>query len=370
MNKFQISRRQAIILFLICTISSKMQMLPCLLAGDVGKDLWLVLLFGACIDIFFLFLTILINKICPTLTTHDLLRNTYGKIFSSIIGILLLSYFICTAVLPFEAVRDVFASNLFDAIPWKIFAIFFIACVGYLAYSGIRTIGRSAELYFYIIVACVLFLVFLGILHTDFSQILPLATTNFSNIAQGYFTHNIWFGDYMIFFVLTGRIKPGETSLKFKDLLIFIIAIFIYAVAYITLWGLYTVTASSQSSLLSSISAFSLLNLDIGRVDWFLVLLSQIASVISCSTYIYCVAECLYQLTHKKNYGLCVVISLIILYIADLALFGNIDKGISALTSNYGFISFALQSIVPIICLFSAIITKRKKQGANNGKVF
>ena len=85
MDKFQITRRQAIILFLICTISSKMQMLPTLLSGQVGKDLWIVLLFGAMIDVVFLFLTILINKLCPSLTIHDLIRQTFGKFVSFVV---------------------------------------------------------------------------------------------------------------------------------------------------------------------------------------------------------------------------------------------------------------------------------------------
>lgn len=362
MNKFQITRRQAIILFLICTVSSKMQLLPCLLAGAAGKDLWCVLLFGAAIDLVFFALVITINKLCPNLTIHDMLRQTFGKVISGIIVFLFFSYFICTAVLPFEAVRDVFASNLFETIPWRIFAVFLLLCVGYLAYSGMRTIGRSAELYFPIIVCCILALIILGLTSTDFSRIFPLATINLTGTANNYFMHSIWFADYMILFVLTGRIKPGETGLKYKDLLFFAGAIVIYAAAYISLWGLYSVTASTQASLLSSISAFSLLNLDIGRVDWFLVLLSQIASVISCSTYIYCAADCVYQITNKKNYGVCVIFTLIILYLADIILFGNIDKGIVFYTRYTGIISFILQTSVPIICLISALIIRYKSK--------
>ena len=362
MNKFQITRRQAIILFLICTVSSKMQMLPCLLAGAVGKDLWCVLLFGAAIDLAFLLLTITINRLCPNLTIHDMLRQTFGKVFSGIVVFLFFTYFICTAVLPFEAVRDVFASNLFETIPWRIFAIFLLLCVGYLAYSGMRTIGRSAELYFPIIIGCILALVILGMSSTDFTRIFPLATTPLKTTANNYLMHSIWFADYMILFVLTGRIKPGETGLKYKDVLIFAGVIIFYAAAYISLWGLYAVTASTQASLLSSISAFSLLNLDIGRVDWFLVLLSQIASVISCSTYIYCAADCVYQITNKKNYGMCVIFTLIILYLADIILFGNIDKGIVFYTRYTGLISLILQTSVPIICLISALIIKRKNK--------
>ena len=338
-----------------------MQMLPCLMAGTAGKDFWIVLLFGAVIDISLLFITIIINKLCPNTTIHDLLRNTFGKVVSTIIVVLFFIYFICTAVLPFEAVRDVFASNLFDTIPWQIFAIFLLLCVGYLSFSGLRTLGRTAELYFYVVAGAVVFLIFLGVLNTDFSQILPLSTINLSQTTT-YFMHSIWFGDYMIFFVLIGRINPNDGTLKFKDIFFFAGAIVIYAVAYVTLWGLYTITTPTQASLLSSISAFSLLSLEIGRLDWFLVLLSQIASVISCSTYVYCAAECVYQLNSKRKFGGCVIATLIILYLADIILFKNLDKGILFFTKYLSLPSFILQVLIPLTCLISAIIIAARKK--------
>ena len=362
MNKFQLSRRQALLIFLICTISSKLQLLPCLLSGAVGKDLWIILLFGGCIDIFFLFLTILINKICPNTTIHDMLRNSFGKVFSFIVGALLLIYLIITATLPYEAVRDVFASNLFDSIPWQIFSLFLLFCVGYLAFSGIKTLGRTAELYHGILFFCVVGLVILGAIHSDFSQVLPIGQSTIPKMLQTYVSHSLWFGDYMIFFVLIGRIKDEKTGLKFKDLLLFAAVMVFYAVAYIAFYGLYTITAATQTSLLSSISAFSMLNLDIGRIDWFLVLLSQIASVISCCTYISCAADCLFQLSRKKNYTVCVILCSIFLYASDLFFFKNIEQGIVFYTKYTGSICLIIQTAIPIICLVAAIIVHKKKR--------
>lgn len=362
MNKFQITHRQAVLLFLICTISSKMQMLPTLLASSTGKDLWIVLLLGAGIDIIFLFLTILINKLCPNLTIHDLLRQTFGKVVSFIVVLLFFIYFISTAILPFEAVRDVFASNLFDTITWQLFSLFLLFSVGYLAFAGLRTIGRTAELYAFIIFFCVIVLVILGATSTDYSNILPVFNTPLKTIGSSYLNHSIWFGDYMIFFVLTGRIKPDDKQLKYTDILYYVTAVVIYALAYISFYGLYTVSAGSNASLLSSISAFSLLNLDVGRIDWFLVLLSQIASVISCATYIFCAADCIYQTTHKKSFGICVIITLVALYLTDAFLFKNIDQGIVFYSRYTGFASLILQTIIPLFCLISTLIIKRKSK--------
>ena len=362
MTKFQISKRQALIVFIICTISSKLQLLPCLLAGEAKNDLWLILLFGGLIDLIFLLLTISINKLCPGETIHDIIRKSLGKSVSFIIGVALFLYLILTATLPYEAIRDVFASNLFDSLAWQIFSIFLLICVGYLAYSGIKTIGRTAELYFPIIAVSVMFLIILGTIYTDFSQILPIVTNKLDKLFDVYSNHTLWFGDYMIFFVLIGRIKPDNKPLKYKDSLVYVLCILIYTVAYVAFYGLYTITAGSQSSLLSSISAFSLLSLDIGRVDWFLVLLSQIASIISCATYISCASDCIYQLTHKKNYTICVIFASLLLYFADLLFFKNIDQGILFYTKYTGLACLIIQISIPIICLVCAFVIKRKNR--------
>lgn len=367
-NRFMITRKQAIMLFLICTISSKLQKLPCLLACEVSSDIWQVLLLGALFDIVFIILTIAITNLCPQTTIADMLNKTFGKTFGFIIGAMLLFYFICTSLMPYQAVRDVFASNLFDKLSWQIFSIFLLLTVGYLAFSGMRTIGRTAELYFWIISVSVVALITLGLITSPLSNVLPAFTTPFNKVLRCTTKHSIWFGDYLIFYVLIGHIKPNKTALKFTDTFYYLGAILIYSAAYVAFYGLYTVLFSTQTSLLTSISSFSLLDLDIGRADWFLVLFSQIASVISCSTYIYCATNCLNRLTGNKHYGLCLIACLLVLYFTDIFGFGNIDAGITMFILITKWPATIIQTIVPVICFISALILyRRNKKQSSNG---
>lgn len=363
MNRFMITRRQAVMLFLICTVSSKLQKLPCLLACELQNDLWQVLLLGALLDAVFFTITILINRLCPNLTINDMLTKTFGKPIAIIVNILLLFYFICTALMPYQAVRDVFASNLFDTLSWQIFSLFLLFAVGFLAYSGMRTLGRSAELYFWIIFGSVITLITLGLISAPLSNILPAFTSPFDKVLRCTTKHSLWFGDYLIFYVLIGRIKPGDSGLKFYDVLYYIGAIALYTAAYISFYSLYTVLFSTQTSLLTSISSFSLLNLDIGRADWFLVLFSQLASVISCTTYVYCATDSLNNLTGKLNYVVCLFVCLVAVYLSDVFGFSNIDSAINTFVLVTKWPATIIQSSVPIICLISALILKHKNNG-------
>lgn len=340
-------------------------MLPCLVSGEVGRSLWLVLLFGCLIDAVLFILVITINMLAPNVTVHDMLRASFGKVFTGIIGALLLVYYICTAVLPYQAVREVFASNLFDTLPWQIFSIFLLVAVGYLAYSGMRTIGRTAELYFWIIIFSVVGLITLGVITTNFIHILPLGDINFGAVAKSNYTNAIWFGDYMIFFVLIGRIKTDpkrKAPINYAFVLYYLGAVAVYLLAYVTFYCLYTVLTPTQTSLLSGISSFSLTTLEVSRVDWFLVLASQAASIISCATYTYCATDCINQITGKRNYGICLFVGIIILYLTDLLLFNNADLGINYFRTYTAPFASIMQIVMPIITLFAVVIYKKRNK--------
>lgn len=361
MTRFSITRRQAIFLFIICTISSKLQALPTLLAYDAGKGLWFILLFGALIDAIFLTFTIIINKICPNLTMFDLLCKTFGKFTAKIINFAVIIYFLFTAIMPYDAVRNVFANNLFDSLPWHIFSIFLIFAVGYLVFSGLKTIGRSAELYFTIIVSSVVLLILFGIFTANWKNILPILDFDIDTSLKSYVSHALWFGDYMIFYCLMGQIDTRKSQLKFQDIGLYIILILIYVVAYMAFYSLYTVLAGSQTSLLASISSFALLHLSLGRLDWFLVILSQIASVISLSTYIYCISSSINEIFGKKHYGICVFVSILIIYLIEFMLYNEHLVNPVSYMNITGIVSIIIQTSIPVICLLASFVYKRKK---------
>ena len=362
MNRFRITRRQSVFIFIICTISSKLQTLPCLLAEQTQNNLWLVLLFGALIDIVFFALTITINKLCPNLTIFEILSKVFGKVFAKIALFAITIYFLFKSMLPYEAVRHVFANSLFDSLSWQIFSIFLLFTVGYLAFSGLKTIGRSAELYFVIVMFCVAVLFFLGLSTANYHNILPIFNIDFSTIANSYLTHGMWFGDYMMFFVLMGQIDTSKSSLKFWDILIYAGLIVFYCLGYIAFYCLYTVLVSSQTSLLASISAFSLLNLSIGRLDWFFVIVCQLASIISLSTYLYCLAYLVDQIIDKKHYAVYAVLGTFVIYLYDMLILANNQISIVFYLRFTGCFGIVVQTLLPIFCIFSAIIIKNRSK--------
>ena len=365
MTRFSITRRQALFLFVICTISSKLQTLPCLISEDVGSNLWLVLLFGGAIDAIFFALIIWTNQLCPNLTFYELLCKIIGKFFAKIVMLVLIVYFLFTALMPYEAVRNVFANNLFDTLPWQSFSIFLIFAVGYLVFCGLKTIGRSAELYLVILVTCVTLLFLLGIFTANFENILPLFDAKIGKIANSYVDHSLWFGDYMIFFCLIGRIDTSKQALKFWDVLIYLGLIAFYALGYVTFFCLYTNLAGSQTSLLSSISSFSLIELSIGRADWFLVLICQIASVLSLSSYTYCIADALNNIIGKKHYAICAIVAVAIIYVVDLFLFSHTGASINAYLHLTGVVALIVQTSLPVLYILCTGFYKSKAKRSN-----
>jgi hypothetical protein len=127
--------------------------------------------------------------------------------------------------------------------------------------------------------------------------------------------------------------------------------------------GLYGDYVVMKPSLLSTITEQSLLDLNIGRVDWFLILFAEIGSVLSCGTCVYFSKKCM-EFAFPKAKKL-IVLSIICLalylinvfYLVDthtrILLFMKYIPWLSAATKWLPFI------IMFVICLF---IKNRKEK--------
>ena len=75
-----INKRQAILLILICAISTKIQRLPSMISLGVGRDAWLIVLALGLIDMIFLaFALWFFNRHNSTHSTFDVVKNSMGN---------------------------------------------------------------------------------------------------------------------------------------------------------------------------------------------------------------------------------------------------------------------------------------------------
>lgn len=358
----ELTGRQSIYLLLICSIATKVQTLPSMIASNLGRFGWLYYLFLALVDILFVAIALWINKLANGKTLYEMLCDTTGKTIAKIVSLLFGLYFLFSAILPYEALHNVFANILFEDLSWPMFSLLLVVAVFYLGGRGLKTIGRVGELYFRIIAVCLVSLLVISYSSTSLIRLLPLQEINISKVAQTSFNYSFWFGDFLLILMFMGKVKQ-EKWYTLKLILAYCIELLVIVCAYIIFYGIYGNLTLYQNNLVTDISEFSLLNLEIGRLDWFLMLGVQTSTIIACSVDIYLASYNFAKIIDlKKSYKASIFIVLIV-YLLDIFVFKNITNSAVVVSLISRWFALVCQFCLPILILIIAIFYSKAKRG-------
>ena len=131
--------------------------------------------------------------------------------------------------------------------------------------------------------------------------------------------------------------------------------------AFITYYGIYQEVTPLKRNWLTKVSQFALLSLDIGRLDWFLILFGELATIITAGVFVYCSAYCFQEVFQTKKINYIIYIILGILYLnTNFFVKGKlvIFRFIISIGAIYGMI---IQYVLPIILLIIAHKYNRSK---------
>lgn len=276
--------RQFYIIVCFFVITTKMQRFPSLLFSETGKDGYILILLYAIVNVVGICLAFFIYKFLNTDKFKKAKSNLIITFLKKLTMFATTIYFIIQALLLFEHVQNIFADTLFDKFAWSIFSLLFLFAIFYLAKTGIKNIALNFELYAVLIASALILISVLGASQADYSVVLPFETINMNLLLSKSAEFNIWFGDFFIILYMLHHTNQPKLS---KTLLSYAIAIIFITFLVITFGGVYGEYASTQSGMISSITEQSMLGLNIGRVDWFLILIAEIGTILSCSVCIY-----------------------------------------------------------------------------------
>lgn len=362
----ELTKRQALFLITICLTVNKVQRLPSLISSNLGRHGFLFFLLMGCVDILFLLLALWFNKKSNGRTTYQMCENAGGKFFAKLIFILFGVFYLANALLPYEAVHDIFANILFDFLSWETYSLVFAITIFFIANKRLRNIGRVGEIFYYIIAISFVALFFLGATTTNYQRILPFADLDFSQLASTCFEYSLWFGDFLIIYLFVGKIKEDNKKLGGSLIIAYSICVVIVSFVYVVFYGLYEHLSASQNSLISAISQFSLLNLEIGRIDWFLVLFFQTGTVIASGLYLYLASGCIKEVLGIKDKKYIVLVLVVLIYLADIFIFKNVRDGVSIIASISKYFAISMIVFMPIILLITQCVANKKQSREYN----
>ncbi len=305
--------KQFYLTLFIFTLSLRVQKLPSLLSSKLGKDSYLLILFYFVVDVLLIMIAFWVLKYMRKnqLSTNSLL----SKIIKSASLVLVSAYFMLQCLLMYEAIQDLFAHVLFDNLPWTLFSLLLIVALFYMAFSGLKGIGRMVEVYFFVILSGYVLITIFGAMHTDFSEILPLETINFKSISDSFITFNLWFGDFFLILFLGKHCE----SIKLKwTLLVYTISMSLVTLLVVEFYGMYGIYSPMQPSLITVLSEQSMLGVDVGRIDWFFILFTEIGTIICSGLCLFLAKQCLAEVFPKIKAKYLLLVLCLALYIADV----------------------------------------------------
>ncbi len=359
--------RQFYIMFFIIVLSLKVQKLPSLVSAGLGKDTYLL-------PLFFLIINLLLIVVAFFILNHLKKKNLittnisfFGKIFEKIIEAGLAVYFLSQSLLLYESIQNLFAHILFYELPWTLFSLMLTAAVFYLAVTGIKNISLNFELYGGLIIVSYLIISIFGGVNTDFSSILPLEETNLKSVFDLMIKYNLWFGDFFLVIFMGKSAK--NIKLKWTTL-VYVIAMIFVSLLYIEFFGIYKDYSPLKPSLISVLSEQSMLGVNIGRIDWFFILFTEIGTILSSAACLYFSKQSIKQIFPKlKNYqillGLVAVLYFVdVFYLVDT--FKKEELFLGKLTIVSLIIKMVSLVIMLLICFHENIKQPQKK---NNKKI-
>ena len=191
--------------------ASKLLEVPSLLAKYAAGDLLLPAILHFLLQGGILF-ALLYTSSKSDKTLFERLTIRLGKWSIIFYGIYAL-YFLFSAILPLFDMEKFTYAAFFDTAPTVFSFVFFFVFSAYLCVKGIKTLGRAADLSLFLYLVPFLALIGMSITTADFTHLLPLFGTKFSDTMYAFTNTTPHFSDAVLLLPLIGnlRYKKGDT---------------------------------------------------------------------------------------------------------------------------------------------------------------
>ena len=358
-NQSIYKRQIALLLFLIVP-AAKLLLLPTLISYRAKQDSALTVLIGCAIDFLLLYLVTVAIRIEPQKNLFSILKETFGKLGSQIIMVLLSLYFMMRAFPVIFEQKGILTHSLYQNLPFVATIVPYFIVLIYVATKGPRVLGRNADFFWIVFAIALVVLFFLSVPNGDFTNLLPVLYNGPSPVLEALYSNLIWFGDFTMLFCFMGRFAP-EKKQTFKSLYISaIITSAIVVIFFATFTAVFGETSSKQIYALAKMSKYTAFLSNTGRFDWISIFVLLIGIFLNAAVMLYAASECIRQAFELRNNYLSGFICGGILFVL-LALFGQqfpIVYDIYTKYLNYFIIIF--QIILPLILPLLALRSRRK----------
>ena len=300
-----LSAWQTGILLFVLMLANKILVLPSLLFQSVKSLSIVVFVVLFALEFFVVFLFFVLKKRYPSDNFFDLVKNRFGKSFFAFFCVGLSIFFFAKCVLLYNIVLLFLRSVMYRKGAGILFLICFLPVVNFLAFSGVKPLGRTMQIFFPLVVVVLLICAIVGCLEIKGNML-------FSGVQFGTFLSNMFkyvgpFGDSIFLFIITDKVKIKKGQWK----TVFGLSIFGMFLAF-SIFLVYVLTYSN-TAFLHPFAIFEMLSFvkeyeGIGRLDVVPVVVVMFLTFFQLAVYLKAIIISTQSLAPKIDKKLCITV--------------------------------------------------------------
>lgn len=350
MNENKLAPRQ-LFFFLACVAPvGKLVILPARLAEYSKNDLWIPALLQFMLQAAVIFCVLLLGK--RNMTLYELLRNTFGKVFGTILLVIFSLFLLYASVLPLLEQKLFVQGVFYDTLPSVIaFAPFFLFAA-YLCSKPLVSQGRMFDLLGPIAIAGLAGVLIFSVTNAEYGAILPVGASGIRGIAKGTAYSFSWFFDSALVLMLLGKFEYKKGT-AWRGAVAYLAGGIAVVFFLMTFYSVFEGTAINQLFAFSKTSKYYTAITVLGRVDYVFVFALALVMTFYCAMPLQAAVDSVSQAFGGRKYlptllSVGIAVLFFVLSLLSDYRFGTVMK----LISQMGFFLFPIFTVlIPLLCL-------------------
>ncbi len=345
------------ILMFILLFANKILVLPSLLYEGANFEAVYIPIFLFVLEIGIVFLFYKLKIRYPNQTFAEIIRKHFGRFIMVVIFIIFMLFFLGKSVLLYDVTFIFFRNLIYKDYSNFLFLFCIIPIICHLSISGLRAIGRTAQLFFPIVLLITIFCVVVGFFGITSKPLFFEST--FSQIGLTTLRHIASFGDSIFLFLIMDRVIVKKK--QWKIIFSFSIASSVLVVLVTLVFVLsYTYTAFLHPYAIFEIMSYVKEYGGLGRIDIISMVVIIIFTYFHLAIYLKGFMFSFYEIFDKINYVYPVVtFNLFFLIVINFFIL-NLEQAVVYGESLLPYIAIFPFIIIPVVVII--LLLKRKKK--------
>ena len=363
----KINCRQFSIMTFFLLLSLKFLALPSLIYNDCKTDSWLVFVLMILFDLLVLYIVIRFLLFSEEERFFDFLKNRFGIVITKILCLTFFCVFMIDLFTGITGVQRMLVENFYNEFDWYIYLIPLLSILAYIAYKGLQNIGRLCELFVFLMIVGLIFIIVKGLPAFDPTFFLPFMTSGVSKICGAFAKHISWFGTPGALLFCMGNINrqnwKKSTVIKYTITGISLILIFVCV-----FFGVFKTNSGFHSFAISDLSQVSNYSTALDELSWLVISIWVTGQILQLTIIFYATVFSFRYVFGVKNSWLPILI--INVLIISYQIIGNetIDTERVLYSTPIAVYEWAVKSGVIALIFFANLFYCKRKRRLKNEK--